>query len=151
MLVPFNTQKENYTLSSACGTYTLNTVDSTWYQPTNLSASITVSGNKPVFVSLVPDTISTGEGSAIEAFSSSNNAVANLRFKRGSTVIYLTKLRIYSNLSLTQYAVRNPVTVMGLFDFPSAGTHTYTMEMMLDTASTTASVLDARLLVKEFI
>lgn len=151
MLIPFSIQKENYTLSASSGVYTNNTIDSTWYQVTNLSCEITVSGNRPVFVGLVPSAAASGDGSGLEIYSTSNNAQAKIRLKRGSTVIYPSILKLYSSISFSQYGVRVPVTTVWTFDFPSKGTYTYSFETRLDISNTTTSVLNTKLLVKEFI
>lgn len=148
MLLPFSLQAENYALSSSCGTFNHTTVDSNWYAVTNLSTpSLTVSGNRSVWVVLIPD-LSAGQ-TYFETYVTGAHMKASYRIKRGSTVIAQGVQRHQASIARTLMGQRWPVSIVQCHDLPPAGTYNYSVEVMLDVANNQCTVSNAKLLAIE--
>jgi hypothetical protein len=149
MLIPFSLQKENYALSSSSGTSTNSTADSTYYDVTNMSVSLTVSGQKPVWVGLIPDL--AGNGCFFEIYSSTFPVQPKFRFTRNGSSIYTGRHTVNdTTCSITVFGLRLPPGVLQVVDLePTSGTHTYKFQTMVDTAGNTITIQNAKLLAIE--
>ena len=149
MLVPFSLQAENYALSSSSGTSTNSTADSTYYDVTNMSVSLTVSGQKPVWVGLIPDL--AGSGCFFEIYSNTFPVQPKFRFTRNGSSIYTGRHTATSTAcTISVFGLRLPPGVLQVIDMePTSGTHTYKLQTMVDTAGNTITIQNAKLLAIE--
>jgi len=107
----------NYQKSSSCGTF--STTSTSFVDVTNLSATITTTGN-PVFVAMIPD-----ETTSQKAFSNSGSFVSQVRIVRDATQVSYTQ---YIDLTYTDLKTLDPI---------SAGTYTYKVQAKSASAGTT--------------
>ena len=146
MLIPYYIP-EHYGLSSSCGSFAHSTIDTNWYDVTNLSLSLKVSGNAPVWCVLIPG---SGSASYIEVgVSSGTVANLNLRFLRDATVVGYMRFEDNNPAQSSSY-YRDPVTKAQCWDFPTGGTYTYKVQVNTNTANNAHAIENAKLLVKEF-
>jgi len=146
ILIPFSL-KENYSISSSCGSFSHSTVDSNYYDVTNLSVSITVSGERFVMLCLIPDGSNT---SYLEHSVSSTDSRCTFRYVRGGTTVAQFSSGEYL-ASATALAHRKPVTYFSHFDRPTAGTYTYKLQVMLSASSSSVAINNAKLIAKELM
>lgn len=117
----------NYNQSASSGAFA--TSSSSFVAVTNLSSTITTSG-RPVWVGLVPDG-STTNASYIGNTGSSTNTQASFRFKRDGTIIAASTILLQASGSTTPF-IKIPAGAWSAFDVVSAGSHTYTFEVILN-------------------
>lgn len=104
-------------ISASCGSY--STSSATFTAVTNLSLDVTASGNRPVFLTLLPDASS----SASQIGGVSGGGFYEFAFFRDSTQL---------GSSVIGTATGDPAWPPGgitQMDFPSAGTYTYTLRV----------------------
>lgn len=129
----------NYAISSSSGAY--GSTSSTYVQPTNLSASITTTGN-PVEISLVASATAASE-SKIEC-SRTGSCELDIQLYDGSSSLYE-----YSyNRGGTSGAGSAPCSIVKFIDVPSAGSKTYSVRFK-QAASGSWRVDYCRLMVRE--
>ena len=120
-----------YTVSASSGTF--STTSTTFVDVTGLSSLVTAAG-RPMIVQLMPD--STGSTAVLRAAQSSSGIV--MQILRDATVIAVTA---YDAPGSTQVDWAPALTV---FDVPSAGSHTYKMQVKT-TSGSTISILHCAL------
>lgn len=134
-----------YVRSSSSGSQT--TVSTSFVTVTNLSVSLTTNGN-PVFVGILPDT--TGSLCTLGATGTSGTTIvgAQLEILNGLTAIASTQVfeRIQSSTGVI--TINTPLSFF-TYDFPSAGSHTYSVNFSSSSSSSTASISNAVLVVYE--
>jgi hypothetical protein len=138
--------------SSAVSAFSTNSGS---FQATGLTVTMTAHGlGLPVKVEIVPDGTATASYFGLQIIpdaTSSTYAYAQIRIQRGGTTIGLFDLadQITANNTAsfsTPFYV--PVSVISLIDFPSAGSQTYTVDLVVVTpsASTTFAILNRSIL-----
>lgn len=108
----------NYAISSSSGAY--GSTSSTYVQPTNLSASITTTGN-PVEISLVASATAASE-SKIEC-NRTGSCELDIQLYDGSSSLY----EYTYNRGGTSGAGSAPCSIVKFIDVPSAGSKTYSV------------------------
>ncbi len=135
----------NYQISSSSGTFSSGS--GTYTAVTNLSVTITVTGN-PVVLMLVPDGDTTsGHECQFQVDSSSETGAASLEFLEGSTVIGQYR-SVESDSVISTVSQYLPCSSINHFYVPSAGTYTYTVKGKVTTGSA-FSVIYAKLVAYE--
>jgi hypothetical protein len=126
----------NYYLSPSTSNYSVAGTGS-YATVTNAEGSITVSeGGRPVLVCLQADGSSNACKLSVSA-TSVYNMSGFLRLKRGSTVIAVSEISLNDNNTLN-HATGIPTNLFTFIDFPTAGTHAYTLEQMSASGCTVA-------------
>lgn len=139
----FSLNKDNYSVSSSSSTFSTAVGSGTYAAVTNLSASITVSGNKPVLIMLTQDGSSNAGNITMNQPSDVTSIIPQalyLRVKRGSSVI--STLGTSEGASAVLYpetAVLVTPSIVQVWDRPSAGTYTYSVEIGLKESVTTST------------
>ncbi len=116
----------NYAISSSCGA--TSNGSGTFTDVTNLSVSLTTTGN-PVLLLIVHDgnTTTGHEGAIVADRASGNTAIGLLAFLEGSTRISTQKLE-ESSSGLTSSDLQIPPSSFKHFYVPAAGTYTYKVQ-----------------------
>lgn len=111
----------------------------------NLSVTLTTSG-RPVFVGLIPD---GSDIAYIEASATTDEPLAYVIIKRGSSEIAKSAIRLIANNSGGASRVAIPVGSIFTIDAQSSGEYTYTVEIVGATEFDTISVNNAKLIAYE--
>lgn len=142
--------KENYALSSSSSTFTTTSISAT--DVTNLSVSLTVSGNRPVLLALIADGSSNSAFFQVETGASSLAIIdGTILFKRdGTTISELIKnqSRLVADFDI---ADRYPPGAFMVFDYPTAGTYTYKVQAFVGSTQYTLTCQYMKLLAMEWM
>ncbi len=136
----------NYAISSSSGSFS-HTGDTTVTDVTNLTATITTSGN-PVALLLISDAAADGGFGTIKSAAS---AIGNVFLVRDSTTI--SDQLIASELAgaVTVNELFLPASSISHFDNIAAGTYTYKVQVRCGDASTTVTATNVKLVAYEVI
>lgn len=117
----------NYQVSSSCGNF--STASASYTDVTNLSVTITTSGN-PVRLMLVPDGSGTVATITAQNTTAGQNAIVDISFNRAGSTISENQFAWQSTgvtILALNYAVG--VSTHAYFDPVSAGTYTYKVQI----------------------
>lgn len=132
-----------YLSSTSTGNYPTNS--SSFVDVPNLTVNATTSG-RPVVITVVPD--GTTSEAFIQAGGTGTNIIINFQILRDATVIATHRLG-YFQAAGGSNSISVPVSSIFAYDTPSAGTYVYKVQIRAATASTTAQITYAKLLVRE--
>lgn len=124
---------------------------------TDLSAILTISGNKPVEVYLIPDGTNSTDPYGLEIVKSNSTAgggVATILLLRDGSVIYRQIISMFSTLAATSAPFNTQMlipssSIKGLDLAGTAGAHTYSAQCYTDTGSTVFTLYRTKLVARE--
>lgn len=151
MLALFSLNAVNKVLSSSCGAY--STSSTSGVDATNLSCSITVSGNRPVLIALVPD-LSGNESSFWHTNTGATYGAGYwAKILRGSDLVFSCfNSPNQSNTTVGQtYTQYDSISRVSVLDRPAAGTYTYKVQVLNENANSTVGLNYAKLLCLEML
>lgn len=118
----------SYSLSPASGAF--STTSTSFIQPTNLSLTIVTGGN-PVWIGLIHDHSTPGSDSDIIAYapSTTQSVGGSFAILNSSTIISRSALAFNGSAPSASWATSVPPTSICTYDFPSAGTQSYSVQV----------------------
>lgn len=114
---------------------------------TNLSVSITTTG-RPVFIGLKTDS-TTGGLLGVGGSGSTGNVTANIKIRRGGTVISAQKIIHVIPTAGSPMAIYVPISSINTIDTPAAGTYTYDVYVICSGTNVNFEIDSAKLVVFE--
>ncbi len=113
----------------------------------NLSCTITTSGNSPVLIVAVPDGNSVGSGneSSWSLALSSGSATGYVNCDMGGSSVGQSQFQYIATATTVQF----PPSVVSFYDFRVAGTYTYKLQFKVASGTQTFSSNNIKLLVYE--
>lgn len=123
----------NYVISSSCGIY--STASTSYVDVTNLTVTLTTSGNPVVLMLIADGDATTGNESVIQPDANAGNTVVQcVALLEGSTIIAQHKLG-ESDTGPSTTDILNPSSSVNHFYTPTAGTYTYKVQTKIQVGS----------------